>query len=199
MGSLDRKITNIEAEIKKLATNKGDERPFSYAEIVSKLDKNANLFETRLTEQQTQIQAFTKQITKEISSDTRAKNVIIFGLKEPQKSSISDTVDSVSNLLKTCGLKHDKVDTSVARLGPKRENKIRPVRLILQSESEKKEFLRRINGQRLDGVFARLDLTKEEQSRDFLLRQELRERRKTNPEKRFRICNQEVVEILGSE
>jgi len=56
------------------------------------------------------------------------------------------------------------------------------MRLTLASEVQKWEFLKRINAQKIEGVFARLDLNKEEQEKDFQLRSELREMRQKNSE-----------------
>jgi hypothetical protein len=135
-----------------------------------------------------------KNITAELTSEVRAKNLIIFGLEE-KETTLDDTADSLGETLKNCGLACDNLGSSISRLGPKKEGKTRPVRLRLSSESQKWEFLRRINGKRLQGVFARLDLNREEQESDFLLRQELRKRRQDNPCQRYIIRNKQVIQV----
>ena len=69
------------------------------------------------------------------------------------------------------------------------------MRLTLASEVQKWEFLKRINAQKIEGVFARLDLNKEEQEKDFQLRSELRELRQKNPENKYKITSGKIIKV----
>lgn len=65
----------------------------------------------------------------------------------------------------------------------------------MSSENDKWELLKPINAIKRKGVFARLDLTKEEQHKDFLLRQELKEQREKDPQGQYKIIKNKIVKL----
>lgn len=71
----------------------------------------------------------------------------------------------------------------------------RPVKLCLSFESDKWEFLRRFNAQKPGGAFARLDLAKEQQQKDFLLRKELRDARQKDEQGTYKIVEEKVQKL----
>lgn len=160
----------------------------SYADAVAKI-------ETSSTKQTSQIRAEISSIRTEMTSESRSKNLIIFGMSEDKDTTLEESVTKVTELLKSCNLKHETSKANTTRLGQKKEDKYRPIRLALSSEAQKWEFLRRINDQRVGGVFARLDLNKKEQEADFLLRKELKETKQSNPGIKFKIIKGKVTKV----
>lgn len=164
----------------------------SYAEVATKLEvsnkSNLNI--------QEQFSKQVKSLKNEIQTDSRAKNIILFGIDEVTSESDS-LADSVNEILRQCNLT-GSVDTEHChRLGQKKPEKSRPVKVALKSESEKWEVLKRINSMKPRNVFGRLDLTKEEQEKDFRLRQELKKTRVQNPDNHYKIVKNKVVQVTG--
>ena len=129
---------------------------------------------------------------EQLERDARSKNLIIFGI--PDDASKASTLSELNKLLQECHLPKAHED-SCHRIGHKVENKVRPLRLSTCSASKKWDILKRINALRKRGVFARLDLNKEERESDFRLRQQLIQARNQSPDKTFKIKNREIVEI----
>lgn len=204
---IDNKMRLLEEKIDKVLSH---ER--SYAQVVSKIESNAT-FIKQLESTTTMINDhlgstksamdnhFKNQekqmhtIRSDLSKETRAKNLILFGVAEQSDTTLEQSMESVSELLRSCSLKHSVSKDNLTRLGQKKEDKPRPIRLSLSSQSEKWEFLKRINAQRVRGIFARCDLDKEERKKDFLLRQELKTKRLENPSQKFKIYKNRVMKI----
>ena len=122
---------------------------------------------------------------------------MIFGIDETEK--FSDTIDVLKDLLENkCHYNPSHLDLnskSAHRVGAKQNGKNRPIRLSLDTEATKWELLKRLNAQKISGVFGRLDLTKEKQERDFQLRQELKKKREEQVGKKFKILKNQIVEV----
>ena len=114
-------------------------------------------------------------------------------------SATSGTLEDVDEIIRKTGIHCPLNNNLVHRLGKKiiSEDRLRPrpVRVCCRSESEKWEVLNAINAQGTPGIFARLDLSKEEQERDFCLRHELKEKRGQNPDVKFKIRRGKVVQV----
>ena len=67
--------------------------------------------------------------------------------------------------------------------------------MTVENVSTKWAILKALNAERIPGVFCRPDLTPEEQKRDFKLRSELNEIRKTQQDKKWTIWKGAVVEV----
>ena len=81
-------------------------------------------------------------------------------------------------ILDKCHSSKQVTPQSLFRLGKINEetNRSRPLKLCTDSPADKWEILKRINSLNITGVFARLDLSREEREVDFRLRQELQVR-----------------------
>lgn len=148
--------------------------------VISKVEKNISLQE-KVSKQVSQLQ-------EEITAESRARNLVLFGITESD-----NLMTKVDEILKECSLSKTLTKDRVYRLGPKGTGKNRPVKICLDSEHEKWEFIRRIHSQKISGVIARCDLSKEEQQQDFLLRQELKKARADNPSATYKIIRGKVV------
>ena len=134
----------------------------------------------------------------DIKTETRSKNLIVFGVKESNEdvSGHETSIEQVSNVLKACRFLCDLTKNHVYRLGKKTSNgKPRPIKICLPSEADKWELIKRINREKPDGVFARLDLTREEQDQDFQLRLRLREAREADTKNKYKIVKGKIVQI----
>lgn len=113
----------------------------------------------------------------------REKNVILFGLLDSGEQDVQEDRQAFEELLGRCdaglaGYVGSLHSGDIRRLGRKRQEMNRPLRLTFQDKDTKWRVLKAINGARRSGVFARLDLNQAQQEEDFKLRQELREKRK---------------------
>lgn len=206
---LERKVDEIPNEIKKLnssleeiqtmftntVTRKLDSMEVSYANVVKGLESNS-----------TAINVTAQKVTKlsEIEAqDMRDKNLIIFGIREFKTK--EETVEELQNLLKDCHLSKCIDQKNMYRLGrPKvtsgadqsqhENSKPRPIKISTTSKEEKWEIVRRINGLKKGGVFAKLDMTKEERAEDFQLYKTLMKTREENPENTYKIVKKKIVQ-----
>jgi hypothetical protein len=138
-----------------------------------------------------------KGVHREKDNEFRSKNVIIFGIEE-----IGDRdklCSQVTKLLSDCHLDITVTNDNMYRLGKIHEAdgniKRRPVRLIASSETQKWELLKRINSLKYEGIFARLDLSKEDQQKDLALRTELKEVRSQDQAGRYVIRKGKIVKL----
>jgi hypothetical protein len=169
----------------------------SYASIVSKLQENSENINGSIMKSCETVVQKQRQLDKRKAEELdRAKNIIIFGAKE---CSFDETKSLIDDLLRDCDIysKIDITSTTLHRIGKPVEEKNRPLRLRLKSEDEKWNVLKSINKARVSGIFARLDLNKEQQKQDFLLRKELREKKAANTDSdiTFKIVKNKVVEV----
>jgi adenylylsulfate kinase-like enzyme len=177
-------LTNLE---KPSLSNEDNQKPL-FSELFDKVEStvSANIkFQTQVSKQ-------IESLTDNLMAETRSKNLVIFGLPEAGTGTVADKVNEI---VEKCSKKLDVCISQVHRLGAKRESGPRPVKLCLSSEGEKWELVKRINSVRPDGVYARLDLTKEEQHQDFLLRQELKQAKQEDPSGVYKIRKNQVIKV----
>jgi hypothetical protein len=162
----------------------------SYADVlVNKIDDAAKKNQTLQEQVSRQIQ----NIRAELETENRAKNLVIFSLAENEAGG---TLDSVTQVMKDCGFQRPLTVGQVTRLGAKKEGgRSRPIKVSMNTEADKWEFIRRINAVKPNKIFARLDLTKDEQQQDFHLRQELKKARETDPDNNYKIIRNKIVKI----
>ena len=120
--------------------------------------KKQNLIIQRITE------------TEEKEEDQKAKD------KEEVKKIVqitnSELISELENILKE--------DKNITRLGKKNPDRTRPLRIILADEDMKKDVLkgcRKLKNSDFQHISVQEDLTREEQERQYKLRQELRKRK----------------------
>jgi len=160
----------------------------TYAEALAKLENNSSIL--------TSAAKATIKKQDEESKQRREKNVIIFGLTE---TTIEETISEVKCILDECHI-HTTVDkNTLFRLGKhdksgKHDNP-KPVKLCTDGKSKKWDILVAINKLKRPNVFARLDMSKEEQEEDFRLRMEMKNMREKHPSKKYKIKNKEIVEV----
>jgi hypothetical protein len=110
----------------------------SYAGVAAELNEKIEIIENSFRTQTQNILQQQAQIETERSDKAkRSRNVIVFGLKETVD--VKSTAKALRDFLHTtCHLNLSFTDSEVIRLGPKKDDgKARPVRLILESESQK--------------------------------------------------------------
>ena len=191
--SLEERLVGIENSINKIipqiTTVSSDK---SYAEALTlKLDEAAQ--QNKVMQQQVSKQI--QNIKSDIQTENRSRNLIIFGLREAEQDGKNQVVESVTTVMKECGYNASSAVGQVTRLGARKDGKARPIKVSMSSEADKWELLRRINSVKPDGIFARLDLTKEEQLQDFQLRTKLKQTRQENPTNKYKIIKNQIVQI----
>lgn len=189
--SLTDRIAAVETQLQEVVESQ-QKATLTYSEVVTKLDASNKTGQAI----QEQVSKQFSTLKTEIKTDNRAKNLVVFGMSEASADGEEDSLsESVGQLLKQCSIRPDVSSSECFRLGQKKTDKSRPVKVVFKSESDKWEALRRINNMKQKGIFARLDLTKEEQERDFRLRQELKQTREKNPNQKFKIMKNKVVAV----
>ena len=188
-----------------LSTLSQNKIKLSYAEITKSMQENSaalsNTLEGRINTIKKCISAHTATIMREQKlahknqeKSLRAKNLIVFGMAE--QDSLENAVYNLNCFLRhECHIDLELKTTAITRLGPVVQGKNRPIRVTMEDEGKKWEILKRINAARVKGVFARLDLNKEERVRDFALRKELKEMREADPVHAYKIVKNKVVKI----
>lgn len=197
LNSIDSRFKALETKLETFIDTQESKSDETYASVVSKIEKSEGVLSKHLNDQEKCIKDQEKQIKNlrnDLSTENRAKNVIIFGINEGE-SSPADTVELVNSMISECSFMFNATKSNTIRLGAKKVDKPRPVRLSLDSEFDKWELLKRINNLKVPGTFARLDLTKEEQNKDFQLRQQLRDVRKQDPRSTYKIQKNQIVKI----
>lgn len=191
--SIDNRLKALEEMMIQMRSDeKQITKPETYAEIAAKIDSNLKQTETHHHQVSKQIQT----LQHNLGADNRAKNLIVFGIKESSSEDKESTINLVTDLLKDCNLHSASLNKSqVIRLGAKADKKHRPIKICLNSENEKWEMIKRINHKKPNGIFARLDLDKEQQKQDFLLRTELKTCREENPDNTYKIVKNKIVKL----
>lgn len=192
LSSLDSRIKTLEKVVNDQVakqTTQIQHSTVTWADLASKLDSNNTFIES-------QVKTLKAELNKDKEKDFRSKNVILFGIKEDENTTFDQTIDQIQSVLSDCHLPPIELPKqNVHRLGPRTPSKNRPIRIKLSSDTQKWEYLRRINQNRSKGIFARLDLNKEEQERDFRLREELKQRKSADPGGQYKIAKGEIVKI----
>lgn len=97
---------------------------------------------------------------------------------------VNTLADKLGELCNTLSYPPDLMSVSF-RLGAKGKNetanKHRPVKIKFTDETKKWDFIKRLNRDKPQSMFATLDLSKEEREREFNLRQKICDLKKSNP------------------
>jgi len=162
----------------------------TYTEAVKKLESNSEVI----------VCAAEKTIQKDVreSKIYRDKNLILFGVAEASKA---ETIKQVKSILQECSISRELNSESIFRLGSldeEKKDRIRPLKVCLDSRREKWDILKEINSLKKPGVFARLDLSPEERESDFQLRTELKTCRERSPSEIFKIYRGKVIKVTPS-
>lgn len=203
-GPVTAKLTDME---KKMSTGEP-----MWSDIVSKeVSKEVNSVISVVTADMASLQNQTKFMLndkEERDEIGRRKNcAVIHGVKEPSaanfESAKKEDSDNISELLHELKCDHISV-SSFTRLGKKpdgmeADNKSRPIKLILASESQKDEVLtksknlRNTSNTKFKGVFIHQDLTPRQRERRHVLVTELKERQ-AKGETNLILANWKIVE-----
>lgn len=187
---INQKIKAIELHLSKLLQN-NDENPLikastSYAQVAAKLDSNTVFLEK-------QIKSFKEEVEMERDKEFRSKNLVLFNVPEKPNETENDLKSTINTILNECSIQPLNCETSIKRLGAKKGEKHRPVKIFLSSETQKWDYIKRINSKKHQDIFARRDLNKEEQEQDFRLRQELKKTRDSDPHNSYVIRRGKIV------
>lgn len=116
-------------------------------------------------------------------NEARKSNAILYGLTERDTA-----MQDVTNLMCKELFKNFNKPVQAVRLGPKTENKNRPIKLRFEDERSKWEFLKRVNhALRADSLFCKLDMNKETRDKEYTLRQQVKKLKEEQPTIQFRI------------
>lgn len=190
------KLHELSSQIDTLAKANENERSEvqSYAEVVKKFDVTSRQNQVM----QEQVSKQLKTIRDDMQAEQRALNLVLFGVREPDETNqTSDILTDIDSIFKDCGLNYKLTKSQVYRLGPKKTDSTRPrpLKVCLESEFDKWEVLRRINSIKPQGIYGRLDLSREEQEKDFRLRQELKKTREEDPEGKYKIYQKKIIKL----
>ncbi|KAL5249122.1 hypothetical protein ACHWQZ_G018081 [Mnemiopsis leidyi] len=153
----------------------------SYSSVLTKSCSNA--FSPK------KLEAVVKKVTV---TEKMSKNAIVYGLIETEHETLLKKVEEV---LAEIGEKPNL--TSCSRVGTKRDNAIRPVKITLKSIDHVNQILR--NAKMLhtkagySGIYICPDRTAEQRKADKRLWEQLKTKRKMEPEKDHRIQNGRIV------
>ena len=95
---------------------------------------------------QDQVSSHIKTIKTKFESENRAKNLVLFGLKEEDAS--LNVVDNVKKLLDDVNFNYTPNKNQAFRLGAKKSEKPRPIKVCLNTKADKWELLKRLNAQK---------------------------------------------------
>lgn len=131
--------------------------------------------------------------------EARDKNLILFGLQEFNTK--QETVEEINKLFSECHLSKVIEKKNMYRLGgiseesDLKDKKPRPIKICTESREDKWEIVRRINSFKKGGIFAKLDMSKEEREEDFQLYQTLKKIRAENSTNRYKIIKKKIVKV----
>ena len=193
--SLKERLSTVEKVIK---TNKLDDEQFP---SLPDIDATTKKLQLDLYSQVATTDKINTDMKEEKQKATRSKNLIVYGLPETPNVQIKELM--MSDFKKIKDLYEGRVDinpndiTAITRLGNKKENKIRPIRLTFIDDQCRKEILTNNKGLLIEGneydececraggkhihVNITNDKTKQERELENELREELKNRR-TNGE-----------------
>ena len=187
----------------KLAQQQLDDKMDTLHQLMTRLEKKDEEFDKRVEKFENVIEERVDKLFNERCDQERKRlNMIIHGLaeskeKDPIDRKNSDTTD-VKNVAKLLDVQ--VTITSSLRLGSKKDDKVRPLKVVLGSTREKGNLLRaskqlrKVQG-KYKLVFINPDLTQNERNKDKALVDDLKEKRKKYPDKTLRISKGRIVEI----
>lgn len=198
LATLNEAVSESCAKIEQKVVNREEERKNDSSKLWSAVaampDQISQVFEKVNSSLVTQIEVKGKV---EKDSEFRSKNLVLFGITEHENR--EEWVQQVNRIIGDCHVDLSLDKSNSYRLGrfdsTKHTERPRPLRICTKSEGQMWELLSRINSLKVKGVFARKDLTKEEQEKDFRLRKELKQMRDGEPEAQFKIRKGKVVKI----
>lgn len=170
----------------------------SYSDVTKAIENSAIKVQEHL-EKQTGSLINQIGVKEKMDKDTefRAKNVVLFGVNEFE--SREGWTEQVDKIITDCHIDLKLDSRNSYRLGKydpsKHTERPRPVRICTISETQMWELLSRINQLKLPGIFARRDLSKQEQEQDFRLRKELKETKIQNPTLKYKIKKGKITVI----
>ena len=182
---LDNQMTNLESMMRRL--EKREE------EFDKRVENIENLIEQKVNER------FDERVAKE----SRKTNIIIHGLKESKKNDPKARKDEdLKEVQQIAAALNASVKVSgCIRLGARQEKVKRPLKVELKTVGEKVALLKASRGLRsvkkYEKVFINPDLTPKERENDKKIIKQLKETRKKNPNKRFKISQGKIVEVKG--
>lgn len=181
----------------------------SLSSRVDKLEEDNKLLMTRYEELKTEnsdapngLDNKCSEVIEEVRQrDVRKRNVIMIGLPEESTGSVAERSKRDENkckeIFETLGVTNNGIK-SVIRLGKKREDNRRVLRVTLNNEEDKYELMRHSRHLRdtvkFHDVFIKPDLTPLQRKIDFELRRDLRTFRMAQPEKDFVVFKGKVME-----
>ncbi len=137
------------------------------------------------------LQAVVKNVNEK--SD-REKNVVIYGVEEKQDESLTDTVEEILAEIDEKPLLKD-----ICRVGIVRKETIRPIKLTLNSSDHVNEILRKSKRLRTkegyNSIYICPDRSLEERKAFKKLLDELKKKRKSEPDGVFIIKNNKIVRV----
>lgn len=197
VNKIEQELTSIRESFNKAVEQQQTFIDKSYASVVSKIQERSDEIQGSISKQCETIISKQVEIDKEKDEKFfRSKNLVVFGIKETDDT--VETVELIKKIADEVSLPLQLSIKNVHRIGRKGDTgqtKIRPIRVLLDSEQKKWEALKRFNALRKPGVFARLDLSKEEREEDFRLRQELRQAKKEDPIGEYKIRRQKIIKV----
>lgn len=166
----------------------------SYANVVNQttdLQREVKQVNTQLLKNAT-------EHTNRLVKDQIKCNAILHGMPALSKEGPNDLLERVRAVLSD-KLYLDPLKLRKAiRIGIEKDNKVRPVRLVFDTETCKQEFLIRYNNrENKDRSFAKKDLTKEEQIQEFNLRKKRRELIEQDSTKKYLIRNGKLYDATN--
>lgn len=156
----------------------------TWANVAKKLDENVEKMK-QANRQQTE-------------NELRKRNCILHNITESENESTLALVKGIAR--DKCSIDPTKIVRSF-RLGKKRENKPRPIKVVLVSEDEKWELVKRLNGDsdnKTNGVYCNLDLTESERNAEYQRRlkvRSLKEAEPTDSKNLFRIRRGKIFKV----
>lgn len=184
---LEARVNNLDESIKRIESmlsNKFESVQTSYASVLKET-------EAKLISVQKKTQNLIEKQRSEAISENRKLSAIVFNLAEnDEKDSLQDADELFSQIALSVH------PTNVLRLGRKIEDKIRPLKISFESEFDKWKFLKRLNAIKPENVFGKLDLTESERKKESELYKQLLQYREENPDKKLKIKNMEIHEVL---
>lgn len=169
-----------------------------YSDIVQ---ANNNLIKQNITTQDN-TKKILEQQSHQLEIEKRKVNAVLYNIPEHEDLSIKEQLISYFDKI---SYDHTKI-LSVQRLGKIDTNKrtdnadnvrSRPIKIRFPTEHDKWELIKRVNSQKLESVFATLDLTKEERDQEYNLRCKKREILKSDPNRKLVIKNKHLYQIDG--
>lgn len=177
-----------------LEENKRQEKTFVdiVKQNVEKIEKQYDVFQEgikvdlhTLRQNSTDANKLLKTQAEYMETEKRKNSAITHGVPE----------DTYNEFLKAISYPSEKI-IQTFRLGKKNESgKPRPLKLVFVDEVQKWDFIKRVNNEKPRGVFATLDLTREEREEEFKTRELARNLRTENPSETYKIKNGKIYNV----